>query len=286
MRGRIERLGAKTAVITGAGSGIGRAVSLALARRGFAVGISDIDVNGAAETLEMVRRAGGSGEVWCCDVRSVDEIEAMADYFFETWGGVGIVVNNAGVADVGYVGDIPVELWQRTVNTNLWGVIYGCHSFIPRMKAQGFGHIINTASAAGFMNMPEMGPYNTVKAGIIALSETLKVELAPFNVGVTVLCPTFIDTNLFKNTTTTDEWEEELVDALFCNAKVTADEVAEKTLRAVDRNRLYVAPQFTARWAWRLKRVNPGAFCSAFAAGYRAPFCRPVAMFFARRGMI
>ncbi len=276
----------RTIVITGAGSGLGRAMALAWAREGFEVGVCDIDMEGAAETLEMVRRACGTGEVNRCDVRDPDAVQAMAGHFFDAWGKVGILVNNAGVADAGCVGDIPLENWKRTIDTSLWGAVYGCHAFLPRMKAQGGGHIVNTASAAGLLNVPEMGPYNVVKAGIISLSETLKVELAPFKIGVTVLCPSFFKTNLYKTITCTDEWETELVDALFSNARVTAEEVAEHAVKAVRKNRLFVVPQFTPRWGWRIKRMNPGIFCGALAAGYRTPLGKPVAMFFAKRGMI
>ena len=276
----------KTVVITGAGSGLGRAMALAWAREGFKVGITDINMDGARETLDMVRRAGSDGEAMLCDVRSAEDVQAVADHFFEAWGKVGILVNNAGVADVGFVGDIPLENWERTINTSLWGVTYGCHAFIPGMKAQGAGHIVNTASAGGLMNMPEMGPYNVVKAGIISLSETLRVELASHGIGVTVLCPSFIRTNLCDTVTCTDQWQADIVDALFRYARVTPEEVADCTLKAVKKKRMYVVPQFTPKWGWRLKRLNPGAFTAGFAAIYKTPFGKPVAMFFARRGLI
>jgi NAD(P)-dependent dehydrogenase (short-subunit alcohol dehydrogenase family) len=261
-------------------------MAVAWAREGFKVGITDINMDGARETLDMVRHAGADGDVMMCDVRSAEDVRAVADHFFETWGKVGILINNAGVADVGFVGDIPIENWERTINTSLWGAIYGCHAFVPRMRVQGGGHIVNTASAAGLMNLPEMGPYNVVKAGIISLSETLRVELAPFGIGVTVLCPSFIRTNLCDTVTCTDEWQTELVDALFRYARVTPEEVADCTLKAVKKKRMYVVPQFTPKWGWRLKRLNPGAFTAGFAAAYKTPFGKPAAMFFARRGLI
>lgn len=276
----------RTAVITGAGSGVGRAMALAWAREGFKAGIADISLPAAEETLELVRSAGGEGEVMHCDVRQVKDVKALADHFFGTWKEVGILVNNAGVADAGYVGDIPLDNWGRTINTSLWGTIYGCHVFVPRMKAQGGGHIVNTASAAGLLNMPEMAPYNVAKAGIISLSETLRAELHPHGIGVTVLCPSFIRTNLVNATTTTDPWQSELVEALFTNAKITPDEVVDATIKAVRKNRMYVVPQFTPRWGWRIKRLNPGAFTAGFASSYKAPYGKRLAMFFARRGMV
>ena len=184
----------KNVVITGAASGLGRALALAWAREGWKIGIADIDTDGAAQTLTMVEQAGGTGEIFRCNVRNLEEIEAMADHFFASWGSVGVIVNNAGVADVGCVGDIHIENWERMLDTSLWGVIYGCHAFIPRMKEQGGGYIVNTSSAAGLICLPHMAPYNVAKAGVISLSETLKCELSSSGIGVTVICPTFFNT--------------------------------------------------------------------------------------------
>ena len=186
----------KKVVITGAASGLGRALALALARKGCRIGIVDINLDGAEETLRMVERAGGSGETYELDVREVTDWGAMANHFFQCWGGVDVLVNNAGVVAVGHVGDIPIENWEWIFSINFWGMVYGCHTFIPRMKAQGGGHIVNVASAAGLLSLQELGPYNTTKAAVIALSETLRGELAPFKIGVTAVCPMFFNTHL------------------------------------------------------------------------------------------
>jgi NAD(P)-dependent dehydrogenase (short-subunit alcohol dehydrogenase family) len=169
----------RSAVITGAASGIGRELSLVYARRGWRIGLVDINMDEAAKTLEIVEEAGGSGETFKCNVREFDQVQAMADHFLDGWGKVGLLVNNAGVAAAGPVGDMPLQEWRRVMETNFWGVVYGCHTFVPRMKEQGAGHILNIGSIAGIAPIPEMPSYNTAKAGVISLSETLRIELAP-----------------------------------------------------------------------------------------------------------
>ena len=187
----MQKLDGKNVVITGAASGLGRSLAMVLARKGCRIGIADINIAGAEETLKIVKDSGGSGEIFKVDVSQAEEVEVMAAHFFETWGGVDLLVNNAGVAVVGFVGDIPLENWRWIFGINFWGMQYGCHFFIPRMKEQGHGYILNVASAAGLLSGAEMSPYNTSKAAIVSLSETLKEELAPNNIGVTVLCPCF-----------------------------------------------------------------------------------------------
>jgi NAD(P)-dependent dehydrogenase (short-subunit alcohol dehydrogenase family) len=276
----------KTAVITGAASGIGRAYALAWAKRGFKIGIVDIDMDGAEETLALVDRAGGSGEVFRCNVRKLQEVQNTADHFFEKWGKIGLLVNNAGVADVGMVGDVPIEDWERQIETNLWGYIYGCHTFIPRMKEQGGGHIVNTASSAGMVTIRSMGPYNVAKAGIIALSETLKPELAPFNIGVTVVCPSFLRTNLLDTGTWTDNWIYDVADICMDGAKVTSDDIAELVVKAVARNRLYVFPQPFAKLTWIDKRMSPEMFYRLFAFLNKKGWDEPLLKALGKRGMV
>lgn len=255
----LRGLGVKTAVVTGAASGLGRALSLDLARSGWTIGIADIDLEGARETVELVKGCGGSGEAYRCDVRSVEEVSAMAGHFFDEWGKVALLVNNAGVAVAGLVGDVEVGEWRRIVDINMWGTVFGCHAFIPRMKAQGGGHILNIASAAGIVSLPEMAPYNMVKAAVISLSETLHSELAPCHIGVTVGCPTFFKTNLLDTMSCTDDFQSQFAHAAFDNATMTTEEVASRLLKAVWKNRLYAFPQRKGWLTWVLKRISPSA---------------------------
>lgn len=277
---------AKTVVITGAGSGFGRALAVAWARRGWRTGIVDIDMEGAEETLRMVGKAGGAGETYRCDVRKKEEVEAMADHFFEAWGKVGVLVNNAGVYSVGCAEDVALEDWERVMEINLWGVIYGCRDFIPRMKRQGGGHIVNMGSAAGLMNLPEMSPYNIVKAGVISLSETLKAELAPYGIGITVACPSYFNTDLASTMTTTNEFQNAFANASFSSSRTSADRIAEKVLEAVERNKLCVVPQFHVKLAWLLKRSLPSVWFSVVQRIFGTNRSKRVLLWFARRGMI
>ncbi|MFH1150680.1 MAG: SDR family NAD(P)-dependent oxidoreductase [Actinomycetota bacterium] len=275
----------KTVVITGAGSGIGRAMALTWADRGCTVGVSDYNAEGAARTVELIESAGGSADSFCCDVRSEEDLEAMAAHFFERWGRVDVLVNNAGVIDAGTVGEVAMEDWRRVMGTCFWGAVHGCHAFIPRMKRQGGGHIVNVASIAGIISLPEAAPYNTAKAAVVSLSETLRSELAPHRIGVTVVCPSILQTNLLEGMTVTDEWENDFIRSAFANSRMGADRIAEKVVAAVDSNRLFVFPQSAAKLARALMRLCPRTFYALLALLYRSRLRRPAFMWLARRGL-
>ena len=177
------------ALVTGAASGLGRALAVALASRGARVLAADLDLEGARETAEQVTRAGGEGHAAEADVTQAADVERLAREMDARFGGVDFVANNAGVAVAGPVGVVPLEDWRWAVGVNLWGVVHGCHVFVPRMRAQGAGHILNVASAAGLLSPPGLAPYNVTKAAVVSLSETLAGELYGSGVGVSVLCP-------------------------------------------------------------------------------------------------
>ena len=286
MRDHLAGTSWKTAVITGAGSGLGRALSVGLARDGWTIGLADVNADGAERTLELVEKAGGSGEVYRCDITDSAQVMAMADHFFEAWGGVSLLVNNAGIAAAGFVGDAEISDWRRIVEVNLLGTVNGCHAFVPRMKAQGAGYIVNVASAAGILNLPEMAPYNMTKAGVISLSETLRMELACDHICVTVACPTFFDTDLRKGMTCTHEFQSEFALSAFSNARLTPDDIASSIIRGARRGKLYVLPQFTAKWTCRVKRFSPSLWCNVISFGYRVGIARPAIMWMSRRGLV
>ncbi|HEX7481571.1 MAG TPA: SDR family NAD(P)-dependent oxidoreductase [Polyangiales bacterium] len=250
------------AVVTGAAGGLGRALCLALAQRGAKIIVSDRDLPGAEATARMVGEAGGVGHAVNCDVTKIADIEQLATLADEKFGGVDLLINNAGVAVSGPVGAIPLKDWEWIVNINLWGVIYGCHVFAPRFKAQGSGHILNVASAAGLLSAPEMGPYNVTKAAVVALSETLSGELRLQGVGVTVLCPTFFQTNILHNSRS-ESLAQSMQDAAaqrMQQSKIQADDVARIALQGCDRNELFVVPMADGKWAWRMKRLAPESY--------------------------
>jgi NAD(P)-dependent dehydrogenase (short-subunit alcohol dehydrogenase family) len=264
------RIDASTrAVVTGAGSGLGRAFALELARRGARAMLSDVNETSLDETVALVRARGGEVHAMRCDVGNADDVFAMRDRATEVMGGTDLVINNAGIAVVGPVGEVSLEDWRLQLDVNLWGVIHGCHAFVPELRARRRGHLVNVASMAGLANVPAMAPYNVTKAGVISLSETLSAELAPFGVGVTVLCPSFFPTNILRDARgVPDEGGRALARKLMQRSRHTADSIAAMTLDAVEKRRLYVLPHAAGRWMWRVKRAAPGAYAWAVGAGF------------------
>lgn len=255
----MDRFKTKTAVITGAGSGFGRALALNLARKGWRIGIADINDAGSNETLKMVEQAGGSGEVFHVDVADPQSVKTMADHFYSKWKRVDLLINNAGIAAAGGIGDSPLSDWKALMEIDYLSVVYGCHEFVPRMRAQGGGHILNTASGAGILSLTYMGAYNAAKAAVIALSETIRVELAPDNIGVTVVCPTFFNTGLIDSISSTSPWIVELASTGFKNG-ISAETVAKRTIKAVEKNKLYAIPMIFMKILWLNKRLAPGFY--------------------------
>jgi NAD(P)-dependent dehydrogenase (short-subunit alcohol dehydrogenase family) len=250
----------KTAVITGAGGGLGRALALRLAVPGARLLLSDVHAERCAETARMVAARGATAHESNTDVADAAQVEQLAAAADRLLGRIDLVVNNAGVAAAGAVGEASLENWRWIMGINLWGVIHGCHVFAPRLIAQRSGAVLNVASAAGIACAPTMGPYNVTKSGVIALSETLAAELAPHGVGVTVLCPVFFKTNLLETMRVTDPQQSAMAAAAFADSTMTADAVAAAALRAVARRQLYCLPMREARMMWRLKRLMPQRF--------------------------
>jgi NAD(P)-dependent dehydrogenase (short-subunit alcohol dehydrogenase family) len=248
------------AVVTGAGSGLGRAFCVELAGRRARVLAADIDLARAEETARLVRDAGGEAVAHRVDVSKPDEVEGLAAAIEAAYGAADLIINNAGVAVSGPVGQIPLEDWQWIIGVNLWGVIYGCHSFVPRFKSRGSGHIINVASMAGLVAAPQMAAYNVTKSGVVALSETLYAELAGTGVGVTVLCPTFFKTNIVASGRKHTEASTEPFEKMMERASVQAPGVARCALEAADRGVLYALPHRDGRFMWRVKRLMPEIF--------------------------
>lgn len=247
-------------VVTGAGGGLGRAFCLELAARRARIVAADIDEAAAESTAAAVRAAGGEARVTVCDVAKLADVERLGALADEAFGGADLLINNAGVAVAGPMEEVALADWEWIMGINLWGVVYGCRTFIPRFKQQRSGAILNVASAAGLLNMPEMGPYNVTKAGVVALSETLCAELVPHNISVTVLCPTFFQTNIVKSGRNTHPNQAQFAEKLMARAKLQADGVARHALAAVDAGELFALPHRDGAWLWRLKRLAPERF--------------------------
>lgn len=249
------------AVVTGAGSGIGREFALELARRGGRVVCADINLEAAQKTVGMIDTLGQSALAVQCDVSKLSEVQRLAESA-EAWlaGQVDIVINNAGVGAGGTpVGETPIKDWKWVLGVNLWGVIHGCHVFAPRLREQGRGGIINVGSTASFAAAPMMGPYNVSKAAVLALSETLAAEMAGTGITVTALCPTFVKTNIVRDGRIASG-ASGFANKIMKWSGISADGVALQTLNALDRGQLYVLPQLEARTIWRTKRLLPSVY--------------------------
>ena len=247
------------AVVTGAGGGLGRALCVELARRGGRIVASDVDAAAAQATLAHL----GDAEAYVvpCDVAQLPQVEHLADEAERRLGGIDLLVNNAGVAAGGRVGEVPITDWEWIVGVNLWGSVYGCHVFVPRLRRQGHGHVLNVASAAGLLAAPMMAPYNVTKSGVVALSETLHAELAGEGIGVSVLCPTFFQTSIAASSRLSgDPAMLAMVTGMMQQARVQADQVARIAIDGVARGDLYILPHRDGRWLWRIKRLHPGFF--------------------------
>ncbi|MDF1721747.1 MAG: SDR family NAD(P)-dependent oxidoreductase [Minwuia sp.] len=189
----MQDLAGKVAFVTGAASGIGLAIARSMHQSGMRVMLADIDADGLAQAASELE---GSATV-ICDVRDPASVKAAADATIETFGKVHAVVNNAGVGLGGSPGSIPLEDWRWIVDINLMGVVHGVEIFTPLIRSHGEGgHFINTASMAGHWGHPNMGPYCATKFAVVGYSECLHEALAPEGIGVSVLCPGFVKTNI------------------------------------------------------------------------------------------
>ncbi|MCF8037026.1 MAG: SDR family oxidoreductase [Desulfobacteraceae bacterium] len=266
---KLKKFPEKRILITGAGSGFGRALALVFAEMGWQVAIAEINPERASQTAEMVKKAGGQPIEIPCDVTRPEDLEAAAKRIQEQWGGLDILVNNAGVAAAGLVENTPLETWEWILALNTKSIIYGCRAFIPMFKDQGGGYIVNMASAAGIASLPEMACYNVTKAAAISLTETLRTELIPFHIGVSVICPTFFKTNLMDQFTSPDAQQREMANAFFNKSRYTPEKIARHVVKSINRNRFYILTQHDARLAWRLKRFFPELYFKGIGFIYR-----------------
>src|SRR3954471_16669701 len=258
------------AVITGAGSGIGAAFATELAHRGGRVVCSDIDEAAAQTTADGIVAAGGEALATRCDVAQLDDVIQLAKVSQDWLGGPPtVVINNAGVGAGGTaIGETEIDDWNWVLGINLWGPIHGCHVFAPILREAGYGGIINVASAAAFGAAPGMAAYNVSKAGVLSLSETLAAELSGTAVKVTVLCPTFVKTNIVESGRISER-SSELATKLMRWTGFSAEKVARVCLDAHDRGDLYCMPQFDAKIGWNIKRLAPGAYTRAVGLALR-----------------
>lgn len=249
------------AVVTGAGSGIGRAFALEIVRNGGQVLCADLNLERAEDTVALLKQAGGEGLAVQVDVADAAAVQGLAETAQAYFGQApSLVVNNAGVGAGGEpIGRVSLEDWHWVMDVNFWGVVHGCHAFAPLLRDAGFGGVINVCSTASFSAAPTMGPYNASKAAALAVTETLAAELAGSNIHVTALCPTFVKTNILKDGRV-HGGASNLASQVMERWAFTPERVARQALRAMEAGELYVVPQVDAKAIWRFKRLLPSLY--------------------------
>ncbi|WP_369247733.1 SDR family oxidoreductase [Streptomyces sp. R41] len=262
-----DRFGGQLVLVTGAGSGIGRATAFAFAEAGARVIAVDRDAESAARTAEMSRLIG-SPEAWAetVDVSDEQAMEKLAEKVATEYGVVDVLVNNAGIGLSGSFFDTTAEDWKKVLDVNLWGVIHGCRLFGKQMAERGQGgHIVNTASAAAYQPSKALPAYSTSKAAVLMLSECLRAELAGQGIGVSAICPGFVNTNItstarFAGVDALEEKRRQKKSArLYGLRNYPPEKVADAILRAVVRNQAVVPVTPEARGAHLMSRFTPKA---------------------------
>ena len=243
-------------MITGAGSGLGREIALRWAREGWRLALADVNEAGLHDTLALVRESGGEGFVQRCDVRDYSQLTALAQACEEKLGGIDVIVNNAGVASGGFFAELSLEDWDWQIAVNLMGVVKGCKAFLPLLE-RSKGRIVNIASMAALMQGPAMSNYNVAKAGVLALSESLLIELRQLDVAVHVVCPSFFQTNLLDSFRGPTPAMKAQVGKLLESSPISAADIAEYIYQRVAAGEFLILPHEAGRLAWQLKQQAP-----------------------------
>jgi NAD(P)-dependent dehydrogenase (short-subunit alcohol dehydrogenase family) len=256
----VERMDGKLALVTGAGSGIGRETALLCARRGAKLALCDVDEAGLAATESEARGLGSDVLTQRVDVADRAQMQAFAAAVHERVAAVDLLVNNAGVGLGASFLETPLEDWDWILPINVMGVVHGCHMFVPAMVQRGGGgHVVNLSSAAGYFANPSLTAYTTTKFAVLGLSEALRIELRGPGIGVTAVCPGLINTPITRNSRLrgSSEARRERVVRLYERRNYGPDRVAQRILHAVQRNRA-VMPVTAEAWGmWWLSRFSP-----------------------------
>ncbi|MBI5549154.1 MAG: SDR family oxidoreductase [Deltaproteobacteria bacterium] len=243
------------AVVTGAASGIGRACALRFAREGADLALADRHEARLREVEESILRLGRRCLAVTCDVSRPEEVEQLAARVLKDLGGARIVMSNAGVGGSGPAHEVPLEEWRGVLGTNLFGAVHVVTAFVPQMIAAGRGgHLVFTASLSGLgVSLPFMAPYAVAKAGIVALGESLQMELEPHRIGVSIVCPGLVATRMSEGQRRPWALKPEVLE----EKGMPPEEVAAAVVDGIRHERLYVFAKTEEHLLWMLKRAAP-----------------------------
>jgi len=249
----------KVAVITGGASGIGFATAAKMAEQGARIVLADIEAPALDKAVGDLRRLGASAKGVVCDVGDLASVESLARTVFDEMGAVHLVFNNAGVAVGGPIAEMKHSDWEWIIRVDLWGPIHGIEAFLPRMiKQEQGGHLLFTSSFAGLVPNEGLGPYCVAKYGVVAMAEVLRRELRRHDIGVSVLCPMRVATNIgnsernrgaqFGGAQASPRVEDQgELNSNLAGRVLEVDEVAAEVIDAILANRLYILPHAESR---------------------------------------
>jgi len=247
-------------LITGGATGLGKAIALHWAKSlgaKVSICIADIHSERAIETVEELKTLKAKAFWQQCDITQQDDIDELKKAIESQWQGVDIIINNAGVATGGSLQSELIEQWQWVLNINLLGMVRVSQTFLPLFKRQGSGYFVNIASQAGLTPIPYMSSYNAVKAAVISFSETMKLELAPNHIDVSVVCPSFFKTHLGESMRINDPAMEKLTNKLFKKSELSAAQVAESIYKQMQNKTFLILTHKLGIRAYLLKKLMP-----------------------------
>ncbi|MBL7848902.1 MAG: SDR family NAD(P)-dependent oxidoreductase [Cyclobacteriaceae bacterium] len=259
----------RRAFVTGAASGLGKALCTELAKDSWTLGIADINADKLAVAAAEFESLGAKTIRFQLDVADRDQYRQVAQDFLKATSGIDLLFNNAGVGDGGMFEEYSLDNWEWMTRVNQFSVIYGCYFFIPAFKKQRSGHILNTASLAAISCAPTMGAYNMTKAAVVAISETLYGELMDFNVKVSCIQPSYFKTNIAESCRG-GETVKKTTQFFIDRSGIEAKEVAVEILVRAGKGELYIILPKVARKAWLWKRLAPTRFRKMVKEGFQA----------------
>jgi short-subunit dehydrogenase len=265
----------KKSLVTGVASGIGRAIALRLAAEGVDLYLVDFNAEGLADTVAEVRTHGVTVLSRQCDVGQPAEVSATVNDILNRWGGVDILINNAGITYYGHTEQMSAEHWDQVLRVNLHSHIQFTRELLPSLLARPEAHIVNVCSMFGLVAMPKLAAYCATKYGLVGFGESLRMEYGRDGLGVTSLCPGFVKTNLFTSAPLPAKAKGHKIPPTFFST--TPERVAAATVRAIRRNRRMVVVEPFAKFLCLIKRLAPGLLDFAMHLGRRKRMAKKVA---------